>query len=421
MDIARPDLARKKRIRRILWAVGALVGLALTTLGLSRLKPAVPAVDKSSLVFDAVKRGELLCQVRGNGILVPEDVRWIPALSGGRIDKILVLPGAAVKADTIILELSNPELAQAVFDAKWQVKAAQADLTNLQVQLDNQRLGQQATAASANANYVSAKLDAEVDSALAKDGLVPAVTLKKSVATAEELRKLNEIEQERLRMSPRAEQAQLAAQMAKVEQLTALLQLKQQQFDALKVRAGMDGVLQKLGDTAMLQVGQQVAPGTPLARVANPARLKAQVKIAETQAKDVQLGQKAEIDTRNGIVPGHVIRIDPAAENGTRTVDVALDGPLPKGAVPELSVDGTIELDRLENVLTVGRPVNGQPDSTVGLFKVIDGGGEAERVPVKLGRTSVSMVQVIGGLQPGDQVILSDMSQWDAYERVRLR
>src|SRR5437879_2443850 len=422
MDIARPDQARKRRRKRILYSVAGLGLLVLITIGLSRLKPAAPLVENPWP--DTVKRGEMLRQVRGNGALVPEEILWIPTLSAGRVERILVLPGAAVKADTVLVELSNPEVEQAAFDAEWQLKAAEAELANLRVQLETARLNQQSILATAQANYSSARLEFEVNDELAKAGLVPALTLKQSKSKADELTKLLEIEQQRLDISADAAKAQLAVQDAKVAQLRAQLQLRRRQVEALKIRAGIDGVLQKLGDaaaTTTLQFGQQLTPGATVARVANPAKLKAEIKIAETQAKDITFDQKAYVDTRNGVIPGHVVRIDPSAQNGTRTVDVALDGPLPKGAVPDLSVDGTIELERLENVMYVGRPVQGQPDTTVGMFKVVDGGKEAVRVPVKLGRTSVSTIEIVEGLQVGDQVILSDMSQYDAYARVRLR
>jgi HlyD family secretion protein len=418
VDIARPDQARKRRRKRIIYSIASLCVLALITIGLAQLKPAVPVVDNT--YKGTVKRGQMLRQVRGNGALVPQEIRWIPAANQGRVENILVLVGSAVKADTILVELSDPVLEQAAFDAKYQVKAAEAELANLRVQVASQRLTQQAIAATAQANYNNAKLDSEVNEELSKSGLVPGLILKQSRARAEELGKLNEIEQERLRMNPESANAQLAAQDAKLEQMRALYELKRQQVEALKVRAGIDGVLQKLGDTVPLQMGQQVAAGVNLARVANPTKLKAEIKIVETQAKDITFDQRAFIDTRNGIIPGHVIRIDPSSQNGTRTVDVALDGPLPKGAVPDLSVDGTIELERLEDVLYVERPIQGQADSTVGIFKVVDGGKGAVRVPVKLGRTSVSTVEVVDGLQVGDVVILSDMSQWDAHDRVRL-
>jgi HlyD family secretion protein len=421
MDVARPDIARKRRRRRILYSTGGLALLVVITIGLSRLKPAAPLVENPWT--DTVKRGEMLRQVRGNGTLVPEEILWIPTLSAGRVQKILVLPGARVKADTVLVELSNPEVDQAAFEAESQLKGAQADTTNLLVQLDSQKFTQQASVAIAQANFSAARLDFEVNDELAKAGLVPALTLKQAKAKAEELAKLLEIEQERLKISAGAAKAQLAVQEAKVAQLQAQLQLRCRQVGALKIRAGIDGVLQKLGDaaaTATLQEGQQLTPGANVARVANPAKLKAEIKIAETQAKDVTFDQKAFVDTRNGVIPGHVVRIDPSAQNGTRTVDVALDGPLPKGAVPDLSVDGTIELERLDDVMFVARPVQSQSDSSVGLFKLVNGGKEAVRVSVKLGRTSVSTVEIIEGLQVGDKIILSDMSAYDAHARVRL-
>ena len=421
MDIARPDQARKKRRRRIAALLGGLAAITLITVALSRLKPAAPPVDRGSLLFDIVKRGQLLRQVRGNGTLVPQEIRWIPTINQGRVDRIVVLPGARVKADTVLVELSNPDVTQAAFDAESVVKTSEADLANLRVQLESQKLTQRSAVATARSNYSSAKLDLEVNAELAKSGLIPAITLKQSQAKAEELASLLEIEEERLKISDDAAAAQIVAQQTKLTQLRGQLDLKRLQVEALKIRAGVDGVLQRLGDyTNPLQEGQQLPPGALVARVAEPSHLKAAIKIAETQAKDIQLDQVAEIDTRNGIIPGHVIRVDPAVDNGTVTVDVALDAPLPKGARPDLSVDGTIELERLQDVLYVGRPVQGQPESLIGLFKVIEGGRAAARVQVKLGHTSVNAVEVIQGLQIGDQIILSDMSQWDSYEKVRL-
>jgi HlyD family secretion protein len=422
MDVAIPPaVRRRRRIRRWLGLAAGAAALGLITLGLSRLQPAAPVVEKATLYFGTVERGEMLRQVRGNGTLVPEDIRWIPTINAGRVERILVLPGARVKADTVLVELSNPEVNQAAFDAGWQIKGAEADMANLRVQLDSQRLTQEAAVAGAEANCRDAQQDFEANEALSQSGLVPAITLKQSQAKAGEMARLQAIEQERLKISADAAKAQIAVQDAKVAQLRAQLELKRGQVDALKIRAGVDGVLQRLGDaTNPLQVGQQLAAGALVARVANPARLKATIKIAEAQAKDVQLDQKAEIDTRNGVVAGHVVRIDPAVEGGTVTVDVALDGPLPKGARPDLSVDGTITLDRLENVLHLGRPVNGQPESQASLFKLVNNGREAVRVPVKLGRSSVTVIEIIAGLQAGDVVILSDMSQWDAVAKVRL-
>ncbi len=422
MDIPVSPVLKKRRLRRRwLLAVGATLLLALATVGLSRLQPAAPLVEKSSIWTDTVKRGEMLRQVRGNGVLVPEDIRWIPTVNAGRVDRIRVLPGGAVKADTVLVELSNSELEQAAFEAESQLRAARADLANLRVQLASQALTQQAAVATAQANYTTAKADSDINEELGQSGLVAAVTVKQSLAKTRELAKLLEIEQQRLVIGADASKAQLEAQEEKIAQLGGLLQLKQRQVEGLKIRAGMDGVLQRLGDaTAPLQDGQQLSAGALVARVAGQTKLKAAIKIAETQVRDLQLDQAAEIDTRNDVVPGHVIRIDPAVENGTVTVDIALDGPLPKGARPDLSVDGTIQLERLANVLYVGRPVQGQPESTASLFKVMDGGRAAERVRVKLGRASVNTIEVLDGLQAGDQVVLSDMSPWDAHDRLRL-
>ena len=424
MDVpVSPTLRRQRQVRRWWLAAGLVVALALVTLGLSRLQSAVPAIDKSGLFVDTVKRGEMLRDVRGNGTLVPEDIRWISTVNAGRVGQILVLPGAQVESNTVLVELSNPEVEQAAFDAEWALKAAEATLANLQVQLDSQKLTQESTVATAEANYSTAKLDFDVDDDLAKSGLVPALILKESKAKADELSKLFQIDKKRLEIGDDAAKAQLVAQEAAVAQLRAQLTLKRHQVDALKVRAGMDGVLQRYGDLTQstpFQEGQQLTTGAIVARVANQAKLKAVLKIAETQARDIAFNQPAQIDTRNGIVPGHVVRIDPASENGTVTVDVALDAPLPKGARPDLSVDGTIELERLENVLYVGRPVQGQADTKIGLFKVVEGGNGAIRVPVRLGRSSVTTIQIMEGLQIGDQVILSDMSQWDTSDRIRL-
>lgn len=421
MDIPRPNAARQRRRKRLIYSSLALVALAGITVGLSRLEPAAPAVDKGQIWMDSVQRGDLPLKVRGNGTLVPETIVWVPTISAGRVETIRVLPGAAVNADTILVELANPEVEQAAFDAEWQLKGAESELINLRVQLQTQRLNLESAVATVSANYNSAQLDLEVNEELAKNGLVPQLTLKQSRAKALELQKLLAIERQRLEISAEAAESQMAVQTARVEQLRALLQLRRNQVESLKISAGIEGVLQKLGDTSTLQVGQQLPAGANVARVANPARLKAEIKIYETQAKDVLLGQRAQIDTRNGVVMGKVVRIDPAVQNGTVLVDVALEGPLPRGARPDLSVEGVIELDLLENVLHVGKPVHGSADSTIGLFKVTPGGKMAERTQVKLGRSSVNTVEILSGLELGDQVILSDMTQWDAYDRIRIR
>jgi HlyD family secretion protein len=420
MDIPRPDASRRRRRKRLLQVAVGLSTLAAITIALSRLEPAAPSIDKAQIWTDTVKRGDMLRQVRGNGTLVPEEILWIPSLNAGRIKRILVLPGTAVEPDTVLVELANPDVEQGVFDAEWQLKAAEAELANLRVQLATQRLNFQASVASAQASYNNALLDFEVNEELAQSGLVPALTLKQSRGRTEELARLLEIEQERLEISADAATSQIAVQTAKVEQLRAQLQLRRDQVESLQIRAGIDGVLQKLGDTTTLQVGQQLPAGVNIARVANPARLKAEIRIYETQAKDVQLQQRATIDTRNGLIPGRVVRIDPAVQSGTVTVDIALDGALPRGARPDLSVEGTIELERLDDILHVGKPVQAGPDSSVGLFKLSDNGRIAARVPVKLGRSSVSTIEVLSGLNVGDQVILSDMSAWDHHDRLRL-
>jgi HlyD family secretion protein len=409
-------VAAQRRKRRIFLGAGAVLLLVLVTIGLSRLEPAAPTVEKATVWMDTVKRGAMLRQVRGSGTLVPEDIRWIPAQTEGRVERIVLLPGTAVKADSVILELSNPELVVAAEDAASELKAAEAEQKNLEVQLQSSLLTQKAQTAAVEADYRQASLQAEADVELAKDGLVADITQKVSKLRAEELKGRAEIEQHRLEISSQAAEAQLAVQQARMERLRGADRLRRGQVEALKVRSGVEGVLQQVP----VEVGQRIAPGTNLARVAEPGRLKAEVRIAETQARDIQIGQIAAIDTRNGIIPGKVSRIDPAVQNGTVTVDVALEGPLPKGARPDLTVDGTIELERLESVLYVGRPAFGGEQSTVGLFRLEPGGSSARRIQVKLGRSSVNTVEIRDGLKEGDQVILSDMSAWDAFDRVRL-
>jgi len=420
MDIQRTIDIKKRRLRRILIISSSVLAVAAVTVGLSRLKPAAPQVERATIYLDMVKRGDIPREVRGNGTLVPQQIQLVQARTEGRVEQVLVLAGAAVKADTILLELSNPELQQAALEADWQVKAAEAQLQRLKVQLESDRLTQEAATATLKTEYTLAAVDAEADSELSKGGLVPALTLKKSLARAEELKLRYEIEVKRLNISSQSAQAQLAVQAADLAKLRAMLGLKREQVAALQIRPGIDGVLQQVGDKEMLQAGQRVMPGATLAKVVQPTKLKAEIKIAETQVKDLLLGQSATVDTHNGLVPGEVMRIDPAAQNGTVTVDIMLKGPLPKGARPDMNVEATVLLERLQNVLYVGRPINGQPESTVGLFKVVNGGKEAIRLPVKLGRGSVSTIEILGGLELGDQVILSDMSQWDAQDRVRL-
>ena len=422
MDVpVSPSVRKRRKVRR--WLTGAAVAvlLGLVTVGLARLQPASPSVDKASLYFGTVQRGEMVRQVRGNGTLVPEQIQFVQAETDGRVERILVQPGAMVTADTVLMELSNPELQQLAFDADWQGKAAEAQLTKLRAQLENDRLTLKASVTALKADSTQAELDARADEALSKDGLVSALETQRARAKADELRERYEIEQERLKTCAQSTEAQLAVQQAEVQRARALVTRKHQQVTALRVRAGVDGVLQQIGDLLPLQVGQRVTPAATLAKIVEPTRLKAALKVAETQVRDVQLGQKAEIDTRNGVVLGHIVRIDPAAQNGTVTVDVKLDAALPRGARPDLNVDGVIELERLESVLYVGRPVQGQADSNVGLFKVVDSGKTAQRVTVKLGRSSVSFIEIVDGLQAGDQIILSDMGAWDGHERLRLQ
>lgn len=417
MDIKREGVAKKKMIRRIAWGVLILAAIPLITWGLSRLKPAAPTVERATVWIDTVKRGPMVRQVRGLGTLAPEEILFIPAQTDGRVEKIALRPGVPVRPDTVLLVLSNQELSQQMQDAYWQVKEAEAKLDDLRVRLEQQRLEQQSRTAQVQAEQVKAQLQYERDAALFKSGLTPDLTLKLSEASAKELKHRFTVETDRLASYGAMIQAQLEAQRVQIEKLKAAYELKRKQVDDLTVRAGTSGVLQEL----TLQVGQRVTVGAVLAKVVEPTKLKAELKIPETQAKDVALGLPAEIDTRNGVVKGRVARIDPAAINGTVTVDVRLEGELPAGARPDLSVDGTIELERLADVLYVGRPVFGQPNSVVGLFKLDPATGEATRVPVKLGRNSVNTIEIVEGLAIGDQVILSDMSAWDAQPRVRLK
>jgi HlyD family secretion protein len=415
MDIPRESDARKRRWRRIIFSILGAVAILTITLGLSRLGPAAPTVERATIWPDTVKRGPMVRDVHGLGTLVPEDILWIPAVTDGRVKRRL-LPGVGVKADTILLELTNPELEQEVLDTEWQLKQALADANSLKAQLDSKLLDQRVTAATVHSDYEQAHLTADKDDALVKLGLQSELNQKLSSAKAGALATQNQIEAERVKVLGDSNAAQLTAQEAKIGQLRALLDLKHSQLDALRVRAGVEGVLQEVP----VEVGQSVSAGTILAKVAQPTHLKAQLKIAETQAKDVQLGQKASIDTHNGVIAGHVVRIDPSVLEGTRTVDVTLDDQLPPGAVPDLSVDGTIAIERLSDVLYVGRPTLGQPNSKITLFKLMNNGKQAVRVPVTLGRASVSTIEIVEGLQVGDEVILSDMSRWDGFDKIKL-
>lgn len=421
MDVpVSPALKQRRRRRRQWLTAGAIVLLTSVTIGLSRLPPATPAVEKTSVWTDTVKRGAMLREVRGNGTLVPEDIRWITAASPGRVERIPLLPGASVAADTVLVELSNPELVQAAFDAESKVAAGEADLEKSKVQWESDRLTQESVIASLKSDFILANIEADADERLRQGGLVPELVAKRSRARADQLQARCQLEQERLAISAKSAMAQLKAHEAELATLRKQCQLKQQQVDGLKVRAGAGGVLQRLGDDRPLLMGQQLSAGAAIARIADPTRLKAEIKVAETQAKDIMRGQRASIDTRNGIIPGHVMRVDPAVQNGTVSVDIALDNALPKGARPDLSVDGTIELERLADVLYVGRPVQSRDSTRASLFKLAENGRIAVRVSVTLGRRSVSTVEITEGLVMGDQVILSNMSQWDVHDRVRL-
>jgi multidrug resistance efflux pump len=418
MDIARPEFKKQKRQKRIIVGAIAFVGLAAATFGVSRLKPAAPSVERSTVWTDTVKRGPMLRQVRGLGSLVPsqEFIRQIPAETDATVVRIRELPGSQVKADTILIEMSNPQVEQAALDARLQLKATEAALDSMRVKLQSDLMNQKAAAATVTSDYTQAKLRADMDKQLRELGLAAEITYRTSATKADELAIRNKLEGERLDINEKAIESQLAEQRARVDQMRALAELKQKQLEALKVRAGIEGVLVDLP----LQVGQHVLPGTMLAKVIQPNHLMATLKVAETQARDVQIGQPALVDTHNGTVAGAVIRVDPGVQNGTVTVDVKLTGELPKGARPDLSVDGTIDLERLDNVLYVGRPAFGQENSTISLFKLDPDEKGAVRVPVKVGRASVNSIQVLEGLREHDMVILSDMSRWDNAERIRL-
>jgi len=416
MDKPRTGFAEKQRVRRTIMLVGAVAAIILVTLGIRQIEPAAPPVRRETLWIDSVKRGAMVLEVRGPGTLVPVDIRVIAAPVEGRVERIPALPGAAVQADTVLLELSDPEVEQAAVEAESQLRAAEADFEDLRAQLESQLLSQQAQASAASSAAEEAKLQAEADEVLAKDGIIPDINLKRSRLRATQTGKQSKIESQRYSQSQKSNQAQLAAQRARVDQMRALYGLRRRQLDSLKVRAGIPGVLQELP----MQVGQRVTPGTTLARVARPENLKAELRIPEGQARDVVRGMPASIDTRNGVVKGRVTRVAPSAQEGSVIVDVAFDGPLPRGARPNLSVDGTIQLDRLDNVLYIGRPAVGQSGDTVQLFKLVKGTDEAVRAPVKLGRSSVTTMEIISGLEAGDEVILSDTSGQDGFDRIRL-
>jgi RND family efflux transporter MFP subunit len=418
MDISRPDIKRAKTRRRFAYASAAVVLLAIAAFFIARLKPAAPSVDRSTVWTDTVKLGPMLRQVRGPGTLVPREdrIRLIPAETEATVARILVLPGAKVEPDTPLMELVDPQLQQELLDAQLQLKAAQADYQNVSAKLESDLMDQKAAAATVGADHKQAGLQAQTDKSLYDLGVISGLTYSASKGKADELDTRDNLEHQRLTLNERAIATQLAVQQTKVQQAQAVLALKEKQHDALTVRAGIAGALVDMPH----QVGEHVAPGTTLAKVVQLDQLKASLKIAETQARDIQIGQPAEIDTHNGVIPGTVTRIDPGVQNGTVTVDVQLTGALPQGARPDLSVDGTIDLERLGNVLVMGRPAFGNENSTISIFRLSADGKSATRVPVKVGRASVNSIQVLEGLKEGDSVILSDMSRWDNTDRIRL-
>ncbi len=418
MDISRPDIRKRRLQRNASLGAIALIVVGALSFFVMRLKPAIPTVD-SAVWTDVVKRGPLLRQVRGPGTLVPREdrLRLIPAETEATVVRIRVLPGAKVEPNTILMDLVDPAVQQQMLDAQLQLKAAKADFLNIRARLQSDLMNQRAGAATVGADQRQALLQSQTDKSLYDLGVISGLTYSASRGKADELNQRNDLERERLDLNQRAILTQLAVQDTKVQQAEALLGLKQKQQQALSVHAGISGVLVDLPH----QVGEHVAPGTTLAKVVQPDQLKASLKIAETQARDIQIDQPAEVDTHNGVIPGKVTRIDPAVQNGTVTVDVELLGALPQGARPDLSIDGTIDLDRMTDVLYVGRPAFGNENSTISLFRISPDGKTATRVPVKVGRASVNSIQVLAGLQPGDTVILSDMSRWDSADRVRLQ
>lgn len=417
VDVARTGAGRKRLIRRVVWIVGGLLAASLLSVAVTRLKPAVPLVEWSSVWPDKVRRGPMLRQVRGIGTLVAEDTLFVPAVTDGRVDRIVTRPGTPVTPETVIVMLSNPELNQAALNAEYDTKMAEARLQDLEVRLDSETLTQKADLARVEAEHTQAKLRLARDEVLFREKLIIELNYQLVKATAEEMEKRIEIERERGRIRERTVVAQLDVQRAEIQKLRALHQLKKEQVEALKVTAGVEGVLQELP----VQVGQRLLAGAVIAKVVQPSRLKAELKVPETQAKDVAMGQRAEIDTRNGIVMGTVYRIDPAAREGTVTVDVKLDGKLPPGARPDLSVDGNIEVERLANVMFVGRPASSQPEASATLFRVEPDGKFAQRIPVRYGKASTNTIEIRQGLNLGDQVILSDMSAVDGQDRIQLK
>jgi HlyD family secretion protein len=416
MDIKREGVARKKRIKFIIYGILGVAALAAAGWRVSKLEPAAPTVERATVWIDSVKRGPMLREVKGLGTLVPEEIVVIPSLQDGQVIKVLAKSGEKVQPDTVLVVLINPDMDLAANDLEWQVKQAQASYADLKVRLQSQRFDQQASVASAENALKQASLNKDKDEQLFKLQLQTELNVKLTQANWEQATNHFQTEQQKLDIMKESTDAQLESQKVQIDKLRATWERKKQQLTELTIRAGTEGVVQEM----TIQPGTRVTSGTVVAKVAEPKKLRAELKIAETQAKDILLGQKASVDTRNGIIPAHVIRIDPNVVNGTRTVDCKLDGPLPSGAVPDLSVDGTVEIERLADVVYIGRPVFGQPNSSVSLFKLEPDGKGASRFTVKLGRSSVNTIEVVEGLNVGDQVILSDMSAQDQNPRIRL-
>lgn len=415
MDIHRPELKQQRQRRKVIW-IGLAVVAVFALLGLSfTMEPALPSVPSESAWLGMVERGDFMREVRGPGSLVPREVRWIAAISEGRVERILAKPGIQVEPDTVLAELSNPELVQQLEEARWAAQAAQADLNSLAAELDRALLDAQAALAELNADSQSSRLQADAEKTLSEKGVVSAIQYQQTELRAQQLATRVELEQQRITRLDSSHKAQLAAQQARVEQAERLIERRQQQVDALTIRAGIVGVLQEVA----VETGQQIQPGGSIARVAQVDDLIAELRIPETQAREIGIDQPVRIDTRNEIIAGRVIRVDPGVQNGSVLVDVELLDPLPPGSRPDLSVDGTIELERLENVLHVARPATGQPESRTNVFVLIDN-ETAERIQIELGRASVGRIEVISGLEVGQRIILSDMSRWSEHDRVRL-
>ncbi|NTX07423.1 HlyD family efflux transporter periplasmic adaptor subunit [Myxococcus sp. CA040A] len=414
MDIPK---AKKPRRKPWLFAIGGAFALILVTVGLGRLRPAAPSVDRASVWLDTVKRGPMVRQVKGAGTLVPEYIRWLTADTAGRVERIHVRPGATVKADTLLMELANPDVQLQMLEAERQLASAEAEFIQMRMTLETQRLAQEAAVATLTAESSDAERRATANTILVEKDLIPALDARQAGEKAGEMTRRLDLERKKLSVVASSMKDQLVALQGQVERLKAVARFRRTQVESMKVLAGEDGVLQELP----LELGQWVTPGVLLAKVVKPERLKAELRIAETQARDIVQGQKALVDTRNGVVEGTVARVAPAASQGTVRVEVSLPDELPKGARPDLTVEGTVELERLGNVLSVGRPAGAQPNGTMSLFRLMPGSDEAIRVPVQLGRGSVNAVEVLQGLAEGDQVVLSDMAAWDAVERVRLR